>query len=365
MKKIIVSVTNDLATDQRVDKVCNSLKAEGFKVLLIGRILKKSPKIKREYKTKRFKLIFTNGFLFYAEFNIRLFLFLFFHKKNILLANDLDTLPANYLVSKLQNKKLIYDSHELFTEVPELIHRPKIQKIWSTIEKFILPKLKNCYSVSDSIAKYYQEKYNTNFLVIRNIPKLKNNPTNSYQFPFKTENKKIIIYQGALNIGRGLELMIATMKHLQNCIFVIIGTGDIEQNLKKIVIKNNLNNRVKFLGRIPPKKLKQITPKGDLGISLEEDLGLNYRYALPNKIFDYIHAEIPVLTSNLPEMKQLINQYQIGEIVTNRTPKKLAEQIENLLKKQKKEFKKNLVTAKNNLNWQQESKKLVKLFKKR
>ncbi len=363
LKKIIVSVTNDLATDQRVDKVCNSLKAEGFNVLLIGRKLKNSPKIKRKYQTKRFKLLFNKGFLFYAEYSIRLFIFLFFRKKDILLANDLDTLPANYLICKLQNKRLVYDSHELFTEVPELINRPKTQKVWLIVEKSILPHLKNNYTVCDSIANYYKNKYNTTFSVIRNVPELQNNTDNKYTFPFKTANKKIIIYQGALNIGRGLELMIETTKHLENCIFVIVGTGDIEKELKKTVAKNKLNNKVKFLGRIPPNELKNITPKADLGISLEEDLGLNYHFALPNKIFDYIHAEIPILASNLPEMKQLVIQYKVGEIAENRTPKELAKQIKNILNKPKNQFKKSLFKAKNNLNWQQESKKLLKLFK--
>ncbi len=361
MPKIIVSVTNDLTTDQRVHKVCNSLTNQGFAVTLLGRKLKNSPKLYRNYTTKRFKLLFNKGFLFYAEYNLRLFFYLLFKKKDFILSNDLDTLLANYLVSRTQKTKLVYDSHELFTEVPELINRPKTQKIWLKIEKFILPKLINCYTVCDSIATYYNKKYQTNFKVIRNVPVLTKIDSN-YQFPFAPKDKKIIIYQGALNIGRGIELLINTMNYLENTIFVIIGTGDIENQLKLRVKDNNLNDKVIFLGRVNPNELKNITPKADLGISLEEDLGLNYHFALPNKIFDYIHSEIPVLVSDLPEMKKIVNNYKIGEIAIEREPEKLAKQLKNILKTPKSYYSKNLRKAKKSLNWQEESKKLQDIF---
>jgi len=173
LRRIVVSVTNDLVTDQRVYKVCKSLQKLGFDILLIGRQLKNSPPIERPYKTYRMRLLFNKGFLFYAEYNLRLFFKLLFTKKDILLSNDLDTLLPNYIISKLQKKKLVYDSHELFTEVPELINRPRVQNIWIGIEKRILPNLKICYTVCQSIADYYDKKYGTNFKVIRNLPEIK------------------------------------------------------------------------------------------------------------------------------------------------------------------------------------------------
>ena len=164
MKRILISVTNDLATDQRVHKVCETLQEFGFDILLIGRKLPNSLPVNRNYKTTRMNLIFNKGFLFYTEYNLRLFLKLLFTKKDILLANDLDTLLPNFLISRIQNTKLVYDSHELFTEVPELINRPKVQSVWLRIEKTILPKLKNCYTVCQSIADYYNTKYDTSFM---------------------------------------------------------------------------------------------------------------------------------------------------------------------------------------------------------
>ena len=106
MKRIIVSVTNDLVTDQRVDKTCDVLTEIGFEVILVGRKLKNSLPIHRKYSTKRFRLVFNKGILFYAEYNTRLFLFLLFSRKSFLFSNDLDTLLPNYLISKIQKKKL-------------------------------------------------------------------------------------------------------------------------------------------------------------------------------------------------------------------------------------------------------------------
>ena len=357
MQRIIVSVTNDLSTDQRVEKVCSTFVKNGFDILLVGRLLKNSKPLNRAYKTKRFKLFFNNGFLFYAEYNIRLFCLLLFSKKDILLSNDLDTLLPNYLVSKLQNKKLVYDSHELFPEVPELVKRPLVKKVWTFLESNILPILKNNYTVCDSIAKYYKEKYNTNFNTIKNLPNLKT--IDLGKFPFETQGKKIIIYQGAINLGRGLELMIESMKFLNNHLLVIIGSGDITKELQNLVELKSLQAKVKFLGRIEPKELHQLTPLASLGISFEEDLGLNYRYALPNKIFDYIQAEVPILVSNLPEMKQIVKDFKVGEILMDRNPKSIAKQIESMSEK---DYSIALEKARKELIWENQEQNLLSIF---
>lgn len=357
MSKVIVSVTNDLATDQRVAKACNSLHKNGFEVILVGRKLQNSLPINRNYSTKRFNLFFNKGFLFYAEYNFRLFCWLLFTQKDILLSNDLDTLLPNFLVSKLQRKKLVFDSHELFTEVPELVNRPFVKNVWTRLERWIYPKLKNAYTVCTSIADIYNTKYSTNFKVVRNIPIKKE--TVKGNLPFETD-KKIILYQGALNLGRGLDLMISSMEFLDNFIFVIVGSGDIETDLKQQVSNNNLQEKVKFLRRLSPEELQKITPNASVGISLEEDLGLNYRFALPNKIFDYIQAEVPVLVSDLPEMKQIVLDYNVGEIATKRTPKKIAKHIKSITTSN---YSLELQKAKKELVWTNEEQVLLSVFK--
>lgn len=358
LKRIVVSVTNDLVTDQRVEKVCNTLYKNGYDILLVGRKFKTSEPINRNYKTKRLRLFFNSGFFFYAEYNLRLFFYLFFRKKHILLANDLDTLLPNYLISKLQRKKIVFDCHELFPEIPELVYRKRIKKFWLFLEKKLLPKIKNKYTVCDSIAHFYREKYQTDFKIVKNLPNKKKLEKGT--FSFDTQNKKIILYQGATNIGRGLDFMIEAMKFIENHIFVIVGYGDVYHQLKEKVNAERLEHKVYFLGRLVPKELHKITPLANLGISLEEDLGLNYRFALPNKIFDYIQAEVPILVSNLPEMKKIVQDFGVGEVAVERNSKKLANQIEKLTNK---DFRKELKQAKEVLVWEAQEETLLSAFK--
>lgn len=172
-KKAIVSVTNDLYTDQRVHKVASFLHNHGYDVLLVGRLLPNSQPLERAYKTHRMKLSFHKGALFYANYNLRLFFFLLFRKADLLLSNDLDTLLANFMAKKLKrNCELVYDSHEYYTEVPELVSRPKVKAIWEAIEGFIFPKLNKIYTVNQSIADKYKQKYHKDLAIIRNISPL-------------------------------------------------------------------------------------------------------------------------------------------------------------------------------------------------
>jgi glycosyltransferase involved in cell wall biosynthesis len=361
-KRIIVSVTSDLVSDNRVHKVCVSLKKMGFDVLLVGRKRRKSLRLKsRNYKTHRLKLIFETGPLFYAEFNFRLFLLLFFSKFNVLLANDLDTLSANFRISKLRKKPLVYDSHEYFTESPELIHRPKVQRFWLNLEEKILPRIKTAYTVCDSIANIYTQKYNVPFRVVRNTPTSK---TFSAKIEKKEFAEKIVLYQGAVNTGRGLKQAIQAMQFIEGARLVIAGDGYLKPTLEKFVSDNNLTEKVEFKGLLPMDKLAKLTPLADLGLSIEEDLGLNYRYALPNKLFDYIQAQVPVLVTNLPEMKSIVNKYKIGEITNSLEPEKLAEKIKEALFNESLRIGwiKNLELAAKELTWEKEEKILQEIF---
>ena len=359
MKRILISVTNDLTTDQRVEKTCEVLSEIGYDVLLVGRKLKKSLPIQRNYKTIRFRLLFNKGFLFYAEFNIRLFIFLLFTKKDLLFSNDLDTLLPNYIIGKLQNKKLVFDSHELFSEIPELVNKQQVKNVWVYLEKTIIPKLQNVITVSDSIKNHYHNLYGISAIVIRNIPKIKK--ISQRNFEIDAKGKKVILYQGSVNIGRGIELMIDTMALLDEYLFIVIGDGDILEQLNEKVSNLSLHNKVKFLGKKTPEELKELTPNATIGMSLEEDLGLNYRYALPNKIFDYLHANVPVIVADLPEMRSLIKKHPIGEILIERTPKTLAKTIINMTNIS---YEKELKTAKKELNWSKEKEKLISIFSK-
>ncbi len=360
MKRVIISVTNDLSTDQRVDKVANSLSKAGFSVLLVGRKVVDSIDIQnRLYPTHRFSMHFSKGFCFYLEYNIRLLFFLLNQKCDILLANDLDTLCANYLVSRFKNIKLVYDSHELFTELPELIDRPFIKFIWSSLESFLLKRIHYSYTVSDSISNYYKFKYDINMSVISNFPLLRKHSSLSY----KNKLIKKIIYQGAVNKDRGIDLMIQAMLYVDAELH-IVGDGDMLEDMKEYVNKLNLNNKVLFAGRIDFNNLFEITKQADLGLSFEKDTCLSYRYSLPNKIFDYIHAGIPVLVSDLPEFKNVINNYSVGMLLKSRDVRLVASQINDMLSLPKSHWSAGINIAKENFCWQNQEVKLLSFFSK-
>lgn len=330
MKRVYISVINDLLTDQRVGRVAKLLAENNFDVTCIGRRFKKSPAPKNKaFNYRRYRMLFTGGPLFYACFNLRLLTSLLFAKRPALfISNDLDTLPANFIASRIRKVPLIYDSHELFTQVPELIHRRTVQSVWKGFESWLLPKLQHAVTVNYSIATIYRRLYGTRFRVVRNVPeKLDYTPREAGDI-----QKQTIIYQGALNVGRGLELMIDAMQYLENVRFVVVGTGDIEKELVLRVDQKELGDRVEFKGRMMPEEIVPLTRSADLGISLEEDLGLNYRYSLPNKLFDYIQCRVPVLCSALPEMSRIVDSYGIGITSKERDPEKLAGIVRYMLK---------------------------------
>ncbi|NSW45637.1 MAG: glycosyltransferase [Bacteroidales bacterium] len=364
-KKATVCVTNDLISDQRVHRTCLVLMEEGYSVMLVGRRFRHSQAVHRPYKTYRFRLLFNKKALFYAEYNIRLLLFLLFSRNHLIVSNDLDTLCACFVASKLKKTKLLYDSHEYFTQVPELTHRRKIQKIWNYIERKIFPHLPFAVTVSDSIAQAYNQKYGVPVFTIRNLPLLK---TWSHEQVIKIKGERVLMYQGALNVGRGLELLVDTISLLdERYVLLLAGSGDIENNLKARTKNMKLDNRVIFLGKVPAEKLHFYTLAAHLGFSLEEDMGLNYRYALPNKLFDYIQAHVPVICSALPEIEKIVLHYKVGRCLSKEqlNANYLAAFINSLWAnpEQLSEWKENCKIAAEELNWENEKLKLKQILK--
>lgn len=327
-KTAIVCVTNDLSTDQRVHRTCMTLQKCGYWVIEYGRLLPDSLSLERTYFTLRKKLWFLSGPQFYAEFNIRLFLYLMTTNVDLIFANDLDTLPAAYFAAKLRKKRLIFDTHELFSEVPELVDRPLIKQFWKKVEDHILPKLPHSLTVCESIAKHYNRAYNIDMKVVRNIPNYNTLPrTKKNLFP----GKKIIIYQGALNVGRGLEWVLDAMPLIDNAILVIIGDGDIKQKLELQVKTLKIEDRTQFVGKVSAEKLHEYTTSADIGLCLLENKGLNYFYALPNRIFDYIHAGVPVLATRFPEISAIVENYNTGTLIDHYEPEFLAKNLNDML----------------------------------
>ncbi len=370
MKKVIVSVINDLSTDQRVHKVCSTLHRNGYNVTLVGRKQRTSLALtKREYSTIRMSLLFEKGPLFYLEFQIRLFILLVFKKAEILYSNDLDTLLPNFLISKIKKTVLVYDSHELFCEVPELKKHPIKKRIWKTLEQFIFPKLKYVFTVNKSIAGIYRDEYKVTVHVLRNFPLLSPNLQNDFKLTRADlgigNDKKIIIIQSAgINIDRGDEEAVQAMQYVKNSILLIVGSGDVIGKLKKMTTDLGLSDKVLFTGKVPFEKLAQYTRLANIGLCLIKDTNLNYRYSLPNKISDYIHAGVPILATELEEIKNIITQYNVGTFIQNHSPEHIAEMLNYLLNAPEilQRWKLNTAKAVEELNWDAEEKTVLSVF---
>lgn len=352
---IAVCVTNDLCTDQRVSRICTSLAAMDYEVTAIGRKLPNSMPVNwNNVFVKRMHLLFRNGPLFYAWFNIRLFLHLLLNKYTIIWSNDMDTLWAASLAARWKNLPLVFDSHELFSEVPELQHRPAVKRFWKRLENRLIPKTDYRITVSNSIARYYKDLYGLEFKVIRNVP------VHSVASESYGRKKPYLIYQGSVNLGRGIDLMIDSLQ-FHELDLVICGKGDVFNEMKDKVQQMGLAERVLFTGRLQPEELRKWTRGAAIGLSLEADLGLNYRFALPNKLFDYVHAGIPVIVSNLPEMKSLTHHYRIGEVLEERTGEALAECINDVMK-QRDVFRNQALKAADDLTWEHEEEMLIQIM---
>lgn len=367
-KKICVLVSNDLFTDQRVHKVCSYLHNRGYKVRLYGRKLPDSISLKgRAYESRRYKMLFNQGPLFYACLNLRFFFTLLFTKTDFILCNDLDTLLAGKLAHSLKrNCTLVYDSHEFYTGVPELVNRPKVQAVWVKIEKWIFPKLDKIYTVNESIAKLYKELYQKELVVLRNI-----SPKRLVTCVIKKaeidipEDKKIIVFQGAgINVDRGAEEAVEAMKTVDNAVLLFVGDGDVIPFLKEKVEKEKLHDRIRFFGKQSYEEMMKYTTLADIGLSLDKGNNVNYVNSLPNKIFDYIQAGTPVLASNIKEVSAVVLKHQVGEILDTVDAKSLSEKLNSMLSDSEKQqfYRINCLKTAEILCWEEEVRVLDNIY---
>lgn len=321
-------MSNDLLCDNRVDKTCESILDYGLSVRLVGRRFDAAPELQeRRYECRRLRCRFRKNALYYAELNIRLFVYLLFHRQSLLWANDLDTLPANFLVSKLKRVPLIFDSHEHFTQVPELKANPFARKVWKRVENPCVKRCDAVFTVCNPIKDYFKEEYGVKSLVVRNMPKA-SSAVKTFVSAAKKQNT--IVWQGAVNVERGLEELVEAMRYL-DAHLVIMGEGDIRADLEKKVREWALESKVEFTGRLPFGQMMQRTAQAKLAISIDKPANGNYAISLPNKIFEYISAAVPVLASPLQEIKPIVETYQTGIFIASYKPKELAVQIGELL----------------------------------
>ncbi|HQH23476.1 MAG TPA: glycosyltransferase [Bacteroidales bacterium] len=360
---------NCICHDQRVLKIAGVVNDLGCNVTIIGR--RKGDCCRESdlpFRTFRFRMLFNRGFLFYSFFNIRLFFYLLFHNYDVMIANDLDTLLPNFLVAVLKRRSLVYDSHEYFTGVPELTGRIFVTWVWKTIESYIFPRLKHVMTVSDSLALQYEKEYGIRPVTVRNcsvssagIEGYSGNETG-----IKAGDLLLIFQGGGINIDRGGEELVEAMRYTSGVSLIVAGSGDVIGRLKNRVLDLELADRILFLDMMPWEELMKYTRSADAGLSLDKDTNMNYRFSLPNKLFDYISAGIPVIAGNLPEVAGIIKKYDCGIIIPEITPEAIAEAVETLKNDREllNKLRRNVVYASEDLSWEKESEKVKKFYER-
>src|SRR5207247_1758574 len=137
--------------------------------------------------------------------------------------------------------------------------------------------------------------------------------------------KKLIIFQGAgINIDRGAEEALLAMHYVNNTVLAFVGSGDVLPKLRRMAADENLKEKIYFIDKLQPEKLRQLTHLANVGLTIDKDTNINYRFSLPNKLFDYIHAGVPVLASRLTEVEKIVSGYDIGMFIDEHSPKHIA-----------------------------------------
>ncbi|HAI57109.1 MAG TPA: glycosyltransferase [Saprospirales bacterium] len=353
-----VAVTNDLNQDQRMHRICNTIHRAGFQVTLIGRRKSNSDSLyDHSFAQHRLSMFFQSGVLFYLEYQIRLFFYLLFRSKPaIMYSVDLDTALPVMLASVLRGSKTIHDAHELFTEVPELLKSPFKRWIWQNIGKMTMKGFDYRITVNNSLAMILGDTYRCAFIPIRNLPIVKELSTVKLEF-----QRPYIWYQGVLNQGRGLEEMITAMTFLPNFDLRIAGEGDRSLTLRHLAEKSKAKDRIHFHGWMHPSDMHSWASNAWLGINLLDGSAGNYYYSLANRTFDYVQAELPALHMDFPEYRTVIEQYGVGELLTDLNSDCIVCTIQNLMADTFKynQYRNACKKAKEELTWKYESEKIM------
>lgn len=307
----LVCTQSDLVSDYRIHKMSVTLRQVGFDVKYVTR----SHRLHKDVESSDLhimKLLFERGPLFYAELNFRLLLHLLRHRCRLVVSIDLDTLPGCFLASCITGKQLMWDSHEYFPEVPEIANKPFVKWVWNKVQDIFVPHLDHCVTVCQSIADIFKARYGKDFHVVRNAPLASR--ASDYQTTSSDSSARpfTILYVGAVNIGRGVEESIQALTSLPDCRLVVVGEGDVYQKCILLASDLGVSERVTFTGRKPFSELTQYMHQADLGICLFRNLSLNYYYCLPNRLFDFIQAGLPVMAVDFPEVSRIVKGYNVG-----------------------------------------------------
>lgn len=299
----------------------------------------------------------------YFEFVFRVLFF--YKKKNIGVVNihALGLLPLGYLLKLIYGAKLIYDTHELETETNG--SRGFRKKLGKWVERLLVKKADHVFVVSENIADWYRDAYNiARPTVVLNAPREQQVEKNDYfreKFGLR-KDQVIVLYQGGLAAGRGVDLLLEAFKKRTDdkVVMVFMGYGNLE---KEIQAASKSHSTIFFHKAVPPNVLLRYTVSADVGISFIENTCLSYYYCMPNKLFEYAMAGLPVIVSNMKEMREFVESHQMGSVVEEETVESLNKAIDKLLYMDLKVLKQNAKKAALENAWEHQEEKMQAVYK--
>lgn len=389
MIAVCVLLGSPIKNDSRVIKIVNSLSKFAFVDLYYidghisdAKLFRNNIRLFSFRKRNHFLLRIRNHFLFYKEF-------IFFANKVVsskikydyVYANDLPCLLPAFKIKKKLGAKLIYDAHEIYCETinqffPNAAKFPRnllflflikvMRFVGEIIEKKYSKEVDFFITVGNSLKNYFEEKYSlNNIFVMMNCPQkiIKNNAINYLNVLNLKKESKVFIYQGVLNYGRGLLIMIDAFKFVNtDAVLLILGDGIMKNDLIKRVMDLEVDKKVFFLPRITYEELPTYTKGAFCGINLLEYVNLSKYLAAPNKLFEYIQAGIPVIASYSPENDAVFSKFQIGIQVEN-TPQSVAMAIDKMYKTDTNIFSTDLLSAANEYCWENQEMLLNRIIR--
>jgi len=364
-KKVLITFLGNIDYDTRCKNLYDTFSSNEFEVEFLGFDWLTKDFIEKDGDITIKKL--KKGFFsltFYLKFIWHIKLKLLTTKASIIFAEDIYTLPFVIIFGKLKRVKIYYDSRELFGYLAGLKDKQFKQLFWKWIEKVFIKKADYVMVTGSMDGEFLKREYGINNLILlRNLPRYYK-PSAKAELHSQLQidkSKKIILYQGVLLKGRGIEMVFSVLKELSECVFVIAGGGEFEKYYQALAEQMNLIDQVYFIGKFTQEDLPKVTSSADIGVALVENISTSYYYALPNKLFEYIMAEVPVVVSNLPQMKDVVEKYDVGYAVGFNAMDELVSAFKKLTDSSLHESKKqNCQVASQELNWDNEVTSLLK-----
>ena len=365
-KKAIITFLGNAYHDSRVVNLINSLSQNSVEVFTIS-FDWKSENFKTQIgQTSVYKLDKTKSSLFfYLKFLYLLTRDLLKQKADIYFAEDIYTLPITYFFAKFKKGKVFYNSREIYAHLAGLRNKNYMQTIISKIENKFIRKVDLVLVTGEMDAQFLRESYGIdNFLTLRNLPKyqIDTNVVNLREKLNIKENSRIILYQGVILEGRGILKIIDILESFPDLHFVVVGDGEFKDKFLAMAKAKKYFDRIHFIGAVNHSELLSYTAGADIGVALIENISISYYYALPNKLFEYIMAGVPVLVSNLPQMKHIVYEFNVGKVVDPENHGEIIEALKEMINDHDKliSYKANCRKASLELNWDKEFESLIK-----